>query len=114
MTAPSYRCPTSAAGNFEFRIAKFEIKSKIGTRIDQVAVTPLWREAERIAVEYGLVASWQDTERQTRFTKRHETARMKISIRGLLRVILVAPGKAWLLERAEKESYVIGHGWLRK
>jgi alkylation response protein AidB-like acyl-CoA dehydrogenase len=28
-----------------------------GARIDQVEVTPLWREAERIAVEYGLVAT---------------------------------------------------------
>lgn len=28
-----------------------------GNRIDQVEVTPLWREAERIAVDYGLVAT---------------------------------------------------------
>ncbi|MCM3902955.1 MAG: acyl-CoA dehydrogenase family protein [Pyrinomonadaceae bacterium] len=28
-----------------------------GNRIDHVEVTPLWREAERIAVEYGLVAT---------------------------------------------------------
>ena len=28
-----------------------------GNRIDTVEVTPLWREAERIAVEYGLVAT---------------------------------------------------------
>jgi alkylation response protein AidB-like acyl-CoA dehydrogenase len=28
-----------------------------GNRIDHVAVTPLWREAERIAVDYGLVAT---------------------------------------------------------
>jgi alkylation response protein AidB-like acyl-CoA dehydrogenase len=28
-----------------------------GNRVDQVEVTPLWREAERIAVEHGLVAT---------------------------------------------------------
>src|SRR6266478_2682245 len=28
-----------------------------GNRIDRVDVTPLWREAERIAVDYGLVAT---------------------------------------------------------
>ncbi|MFN2511248.1 MAG: acyl-CoA dehydrogenase family protein [Pyrinomonadaceae bacterium] len=28
-----------------------------GNRVDYVGVTPLWREAERIAVEYGLVAT---------------------------------------------------------
>src|SRR6266851_4483670 len=28
-----------------------------GSRIDHVEVTPLWREAERIAVDYGLVAT---------------------------------------------------------
>jgi acyl-CoA dehydrogenase len=28
-----------------------------GNRIDHIEVTPLWREAERIAVEYGLVAT---------------------------------------------------------
>src|SRR5512132_4721631 len=28
-----------------------------GNRIDTVEVTPLWREAEQIAVEYGLIAT---------------------------------------------------------
>ncbi|MEP6706788.1 MAG: acyl-CoA dehydrogenase family protein [Pyrinomonadaceae bacterium] len=28
-----------------------------GNRVDHVAVTPVWREAERIAVEYGLIAT---------------------------------------------------------
>jgi hypothetical protein len=28
-----------------------------GNRIDHVAVTPLWREAERVAVEFGVVAT---------------------------------------------------------
>ncbi len=36
-----------------------------GNRIDHVEVTPLWREAERIAVEYGLVA--------TAYERRHGT-----------------------------------------
>src|SRR5260370_38158666 len=31
-----------------------------GSRIDHVEVTPLWREAERIAVDYGLAATAHD------------------------------------------------------
>lgn len=44
-----------------------------GNRIDRIEVTPLWREAERLAAEYGLVATAYEN-RRGRFDRIHQFA----------------------------------------
>ncbi len=44
-----------------------------GNRIDQVEVTPLWRVAERVAVEHGLIASAYE-QRHGRLSRVHQCA----------------------------------------
>jgi hypothetical protein len=44
-----------------------------GNRIDQVEVTPLWREAERLAVDFGLVATAYE-QKHGRLSRVHQCA----------------------------------------
>src|SRR5947209_12620388 len=44
-----------------------------GNRIDHIELTPLWREAERIAAEHGLVATAYER-RHGRFSRIHQCA----------------------------------------
>ena len=44
-----------------------------GNRIDEIEITPLWREAERIAAEYGVVATAYE-QKHGRFSRVHQCA----------------------------------------
>ena len=44
-----------------------------GNRVDEIEVTPLWRAAERIAVEYGVVATAYE-QKHGRFSRLHQCA----------------------------------------